>query len=182
MHPPVFIITGAMAAGKSTVAMALAKRFARSAHVEGDVFLRMMVKGRATIGPVLSSEARAQLSLRQELATEAARKFALSGFAVIYEDILIGTDLTAAVERLSEFSPHVVVLTPSVSVLAQRDQGRSKTGYSDSLAPQALAGALERETPRLGLWIDTSAMSADDVVTTILTRHRALGSVASCTK
>ena len=50
MTPSLFVITGAMAAGKTTVAKALAQRFPRSAVVGGDVFRRMIVKGAAAMG------------------------------------------------------------------------------------------------------------------------------------
>ncbi|OHV76293.1 AAA family ATPase [Rhizobium sp. LCM 4573] len=168
MHPRVFIITGAMASGKSTVATALAKRFDRSAYVEGDAFLRMMVNGKAVMGPVLDAEALAQLSLRHQLATDAVRRFAHSGFTVVYEDILIGSHLLSAIERLSDLAPRVVVLAPSIEALQERDRARSKTGYSEKFPPNVLAEALVRETPRIGTWLDTSEMSAEDVVTIIL--------------
>lgn len=168
MHPRVFIITGAMASGKSTVAMALAKRFARSAYVEGDAFLRMIVRGKAIMGPTLDAEAQAQLSLRHHLATDAVRRFADLGFTVIYEDILIGAALVSAVERLHDLAPQVVVLTPSVETLAERDRARGKTGYSEGFPPDVLAEALTRETPRIGTWIDTSQMSVEEVVASIL--------------
>ena len=42
----VFLVTGIPAAGKSTVADGLARRFARSVHVRGDEFRRMVVSGR----------------------------------------------------------------------------------------------------------------------------------------
>ena len=44
--PPVYLITGMMASGKSTVAQALAERLPRSVHVRGDLFRRMIVSGR----------------------------------------------------------------------------------------------------------------------------------------
>ncbi len=157
-----------MAAGKSTVAMALAKRLVRSAYVEGDAFLRMMINGKADIGPVLNADAKAQLHLRQQLSTDAVRRFANSGFAVIYEDILIGSDLLSALERLTDLSPRVVVLTPSVQSLAKRDRERNKSGYSERFPPDILAEALMAETPRIGTWIDTSDISINDVVDLIL--------------
>ncbi|MFE4593275.1 hypothetical protein [Streptomyces laurentii] len=40
--PAVVLITGVMAAGKSTVAELLARRLPRAAHVRGDLFRRMM--------------------------------------------------------------------------------------------------------------------------------------------
>ncbi len=168
MTPPLFIITGAMAAGKSTVAEALAKRLPKSVHLRGDIFRKMIVNGAAEMGPVLDDEARRQLDLRQWLATDAARAYHAAGFAVVYQDILIGQDLVAAAERLADLAPQVVVLAPSVATLAQRDRARAKTGYGENFPPDILAEALTRETPRLGLWIDSSAMSVEAVVDAIL--------------
>jgi predicted kinase len=48
-----FVVTGVMAAGKSTVADLLARRFARGAHLRGDVFRKMIVTGRDPISPGL---------------------------------------------------------------------------------------------------------------------------------
>ncbi|WP_324193143.1 zeta toxin family protein [Nocardia nova] len=42
MTSAVYLITGIQAAGKSTVAQALAERLPRSAHVRGDVFRRFV--------------------------------------------------------------------------------------------------------------------------------------------
>lgn len=163
-----FVITGAMAAGKTTVAKALAQRFPRSAVVGGDVFRRMIVNGAAVMGPMLDAEARAQLTLRQVIATDAVRRYRDAGFTVVYQDILIGQDLVAAVERLADLDPRVVVLAPSAEVLAQRDRDRAKTGYSDHFPPVVLAEALARETQHLGRWIDSSAMDVEQVVDAIL--------------
>lgn len=163
-----FVITGAMAAGKTTVAKALAQRFPRSVIVGGDVFRRMIVNGAAVMGPTLDAEARAQLTLRQVIATDAVRRYRESGFTVVYQDILIGQDLVAVVERLADLDPRIVVLAPSAEVLAQRDRDRAKSGYSDSFPPAVLAEALARETPHIGRWIDSSAMDVEQVVDAIL--------------
>lgn len=168
MTQSLFVITGAMAAGKTTVAKALVKRFPHSALVGGDVFRRMIVNGAAVMGPTLDSEARAQLTLRQQIATDAVRRYFDAGFTVVYQDILIGHDLVAAVERVRDLDPRVVVLAPSAEVLAQRDRDRTKTAYSDGFPPSVLADALARETPRIGHWIDSSAMDVAQVVDTVL--------------
>lgn len=170
MTQSLFIITGAMAAGKTTVANALARRFPRSALVGGDVFRRMIINGAAAMGPTLDAEARAQLTLRQVIATDAVRRYFEAGFTVVYQDILIGHDLVAAVERLRDLDPRVVVLAPSAEVLGQRDRDRPKTGYSETFPPSVLADALARETPRIGQWIDSSAMDVEQVVETVLGR------------
>jgi chloramphenicol 3-O-phosphotransferase len=51
MTGSVIVITGVMAAGKSTVAQRLAERLPRSAHIRGDVFRRMIVGGRVEPTP-----------------------------------------------------------------------------------------------------------------------------------
>lgn len=168
MTQPLFIITGAMAAGKSTIAQALAERFPKSVHLRGDMFRKMIVNGAAVMGPELDAEARGQLALRQALACEAARQYQSAGFAVVYQDILIGSDLTAVAGRLADLKPRIVVLAPSPAVLAERDAARSKTGYGEGFPPHILAEALTRDTPRIGQWIDSSTMSVEAVVEAIL--------------
>ena len=170
MTAPLYIITGAMAAGKSTIAKALVQRFDKSAHVGGDAFLRMIAKGGAVMGPALDDEAVAQLHLRQDIAMDAVRRFVGAGFTTVYQDILIGADFVRVTRALANLMPRIVVLNPSVETLAQRDADRHKTGYGAHFPPNVLADALRSETPREGLWLDTSAMSVDGVVDSIL-RH-----------
>jgi chloramphenicol 3-O-phosphotransferase len=47
----IVLITGIQAAGKSTVAQALAERLPRSVHLRGDLFRRLIVNGRADMTP-----------------------------------------------------------------------------------------------------------------------------------
>lgn len=168
MTAPLYIITGAMASGKSTIGKALVQHFEKSAHVGGDAFLRMIIKGGAVMGPTLDSEALMQLHLRQDIAMDAVRRFVSAGFATVYQDILIGKDFIRVTRELGDLAPRIVVLNPSVEVLSQRDATRQKTGYGKHFPPTVLATALKAETPREGLWLDSSDMSVDDVVEEIL--------------
>lgn len=52
-----FVLTGVMAAGKSTVAELLAQQFERGVHLRGDIFRKMIVTGRDPITPELGDEA-----------------------------------------------------------------------------------------------------------------------------
>lgn len=171
--PRLFIITGAMAAGKSTTAEHLARRLDPSVHLRGDVFRRMIVNGAAAMGPELSVEALGQLALRRRLACDAAQAYFEAGFSVVYQDILIGAALQDVAERLRHLSPAIVVLDPEPDVLARRDRARSKTGYGAHFPPTVLASALKHETPRLGLWIDNADMTVDEVVDRILAEFAA---------
>ncbi|RDI55146.1 AAA family ATPase [Microvirga subterranea] len=166
--PRPFIITGAMAAGKSTTAESLARRLDPSVHLRGDVFRKMIVNGAAPMGPELSVEALRQLALRRRLACDAAQAYVEAGFSVVYQDILIGDALQEVAERLRHLSPAIVVLAPAPEVLAERDEARSKTGYGPHFPPTILTSALKNETPRLGLWIDNADLTVDEVVDRIL--------------
>ncbi|HLV36532.1 MAG TPA: AAA family ATPase [Spirillospora sp.] len=169
-QPSVVLITGIMASGKSTVAQALAERLPKSVHLRGDVFRRMIVNGRADMSPDLGDEAVSQLKLRYELAALTADHYCAAGFTVVYQDVIIGAALQEVANRLKNLRPlYVVVLTPSPEVVAQREAGRDKVGYS-SWTPKMLDDGLRHETPRIGLWLDTSDLTVSETVDTILAR------------
>ena len=165
--PQILIITGLMAAGKSTIAQALAERLPRSVHLRGDVFRKMVVNGRADMSPEPSEDARSLLRLRYALACEACSAYAEAGFFVAYQDVILGEHLKAVTERLSGWSPGVVVLNPKLDVIAGRDAARHKRAYGAGWTPDLLAAGLDH-TPRLGLWLDTSSMIPSETVDFIL--------------
>ncbi|HEX6541117.1 MAG TPA: AAA family ATPase [Ktedonobacterales bacterium] len=172
MAPPsIILITGIMASGKSTVAQALAERLPASVHLRGDIFRRMIVNGQAAIAPPLSDEAEKQLRLRYQLAAGAARRYCQAGFTVVYQDIIIGPVLEDVLAWLgSDYPVYLIVLCPSPEVVAARETGRDKTGYRDEWTPATLDQGLRETTPRLGLWLDTSAFSVEQTVGAILAR------------
>jgi chloramphenicol 3-O-phosphotransferase len=164
----VVLITGVMAAGKSTVAQALAERLPRAAHVRGDLFRRMVVSGREEMTPELAPGALAQLDLRQRLAAAVADEYASAGFTAVVQDILLGDDLPRFVARLRTRPLYVVVLAPSAETVRERDAGRAKTGYADGWAADGFVRALTEDTPRIGLWLDTSRLTVQETVDAIL--------------
>jgi cytidylate kinase len=168
---PVLLVTGISASGKSTVAEALARRFARGVHVRGDVFRRMVVSGRAEMSDSPTDEAWRQVRLRYRLAAHAADEYAAAGFTVVVQDVVVGPVLADYVAAIRTRPLAVVVLTPSPAAVARRESGRDKVAYrSGSVALAALDTALRTSTPRLGLWLDTSDMSVDETVDEILRR------------
>ena len=168
--PGIIAITGIMAAGKSTVAQALAQRLPRSVHLRGDLFRRMIVNGAASMEPPLSTAAEAQLRLRYQLAATAAAQYHAAGFTVVYQDIILGPVLTDVVALLRAEAPTaLVVLCPSPSAVLERERGGVKVGYRD-WSPEELDRGLRDTTPRLGLWLDTTALSVAETVEAILAR------------
>ena len=66
----IFLVNGTQGAGKSTIARLLAERFDRSACIDADDLLRLVVSGRAPLENPLSPEAERQLRLRARVAQE----------------------------------------------------------------------------------------------------------------
>ena len=63
----------------------------------------------------------------------------------------------------------VVVLAPRPEVVAARERDRSKKGYGDWPVADLDAG-FRADTPRIGLWLDTSGQTPEETVTEILAR------------
>ena len=107
------MITGAMASGKSTVAELLAQRLPKSVHIRGDVFRKMVVNGRADMTPNPSAEARAQLHLRYDLASQTADRYAEAGFDAVVQDVIVGSELAGFIRRVTTPARYLVVLSPA---------------------------------------------------------------------
>lgn len=171
----IILITGIMAAGKSTIAQAVAERLPRSVHVRGDQFRRFIVSGREEMdGITPSDEAVRQLQLRYQLAADAARTYAGAGFAVVLQDIYLGDDLPAMVERLQPHPVQVVVLCPTPEAVRARDTHRQSTRGKIAYQPDGIDVSMLdkalRETPQIGLWLDTSDLTVEETVQEILLR------------
>lgn len=166
----VVVVTGVMAAGKSTVADLLARRFDRGVHVRGDLFRRMVVSGRAEYTEKPSSEALEQWRLRQLLAAEVANTYAAAGFDVVVQDIFMGDTLRPVLDVLIPRPRHLVVLEPDVETVAAREAARPKTGYVGGLTVESHHAEFYGTTPRLGLWLDNSKQTPDETIAAILSR------------
>lgn len=167
----IWILTGASAAGKSTIGQLLAERFERGVHVKGDVFRRMVVSGREEMSMTPSDEAVDQLRLRYKLSADTADVYATAGFTVVVQDVIIGHHLREYIDRIRTRPLHVVVLAPRPNVLAAREAARPKTAYRGIDSPEAMDAALREETPPLGLWLDTSEQTPTETVEEILRRR-----------
>jgi chloramphenicol 3-O-phosphotransferase len=174
----VVVITGISAAGKSTVAEALARRFARGVHVRGDVFRRMVVAGREEMTADPSDEAWRQLRLRYRLSAATADAHHDAGFSVVVQDVIIGPVLAEYVAEIRSRPLVVVVLVPRADVVAAREAGRPKVAYGDGrIGLEALDAGLRHGTPRIGLWLDSSEQTVDETVDEIVRRGLAEGRV-----
>lgn len=63
----------------------------------------------------------------------------------------------------------MVVLAPRFAAVAAREAGRGKVAYG-AFTVEDLDTVLRDETPRIGLWLDTSDLTVDQTVAEILAR------------
>ncbi|WP_424186779.1 AAA family ATPase [Actinokineospora sp. G85] len=165
----IVLITGIQAAGKSTIAQMLAERLPHSVHLRGDLFRRMVVNGRADMTPEPSEEAVRQLRLRHRLTAGASEDYFREGFTVIAQDVVLGEHLSDMVRMIRQRPLLVVVLAPRVEAISAREAARSKDAYSEWTI-SLLDHGLRNDTPRLGLWLDTSDQTPEETVEEILDR------------
>lgn len=163
-----FLVTGAQAAGKTTVARALAGSFDRAVAIDGDVFDHMVVSGRDPDDEPPRPEQLRQLFLRWSAAIATAETYRLEGFDAVISDTVLDGFLEDFLDLASPEPVHLVVLHPSAEVLTTREHGRDKAGYTERVTVALLHDALDRETPRWGLWLDTSEQTVDETVTAVL--------------
>lgn len=172
MKRKIFIITGVMASGKSTVSEQLAARLEKCVHLRGDVFRKMIVSGREEMSEKPSVAALRQLYMRYDLTVEAAKRYYENGFSVVVQDNYYGEELRYMADALQAFPLCLVVLCPDVETVRAREKSRGKTGYV-GFTVEALHERFLKETPRVGLWLDTSHQAPEETVEEILSYYNA---------
>jgi hypothetical protein len=130
----------------------------------------MMITGRAGAGHDPGGEAQLrQLLLRYQGALALASVYLHAGFDVILEDVIIGPVLRNFLALVPVTELHLVFLDPDAPAVAERDRHRNKTAYADGRwNVDELRGVLRGHTSKLGLWLDSTELSADQTVDRIL--------------
>jgi predicted kinase len=164
----VLVVSGIPGAGKSTIAKRIAARLPRSVHIEAEVLQRFVVGGCVWPDDQPQEEAMRQLRLRGRNVALLADSFFEAGFTPVVDDIVIGTRLAELRSDLKSRPLLFVLLTPRLEVVRERNRQRPNKDVFE--AWRHLDAVARKETPRVGLWLDSSDQSAEASVEEILRR------------
>lgn len=169
----IFLITGAQAAGKSTVGRLLAERFDRGAFVEGDVMWKLIVSGNEDMRIPPTDEALRQLTLRYRNGAMLADSLFENGFTAVHSDIIMEHGLPLYVEMVRNRPLYIVMLSPSIETVVERERGRGSNAYRDWDSIEEGVEAFYEwidNTDRIGLWVDSSGQTPEQTVDEIMER------------
>jgi adenylate kinase family enzyme len=167
MQRAIYLISGLPGAGKSSVSYLLAKRFERGVHIEADLLQQMIVAGGLWPEWEPREEAMRQFELRRRNVSMLADSFFDAGFTPVIDDIVIGPRIDEYVCGLRGRPLLFVMLVPRPDVVRKREMSRKKHVF-DRWAH--LDEEMRRATPKVGLWLDTSALTAEETVEEVLRR------------
>ncbi len=162
----IWLINGIPGAGKTTTAHALAQKFPRSVHIEGDKLQDLIVAGKVNPGTEPYDEETRQITLCVKNQCLLGRSFAEAGFEVFIDYVITDPG------RIAEYKSHLgtaqvnlITLFPGIAEALRRDAQREKHVAAHWTH---LEEFMKKELAGQGLWIDNSNRSVDQVVALIL--------------
>ncbi|MDX2558971.1 zeta toxin family protein [Streptomyces sp. TX20-6-3] len=164
--PGAVLLAGIPGSGKSTVAAALAARFARAAHIEVDGLQSLIVSGGHWPSPDGDPEADRQILLRARNACLLAGSLAAAGFLPVLDDVVVRrSHLDYYRAHTTAAALQLVILAPGPDKAWERNNARDKRLTTNwAFLDEAMRAELSGE----GVWIDNAELTVAETVDAVL--------------
>ncbi|MFJ2027348.1 AAA family ATPase [Streptomyces sp. NPDC087897] len=160
------LLIGIPGSGKSTVASALAARFAAAAHIEVDGLQELIVSGGRWPSPEGDEEADRQIFLRARNACLLAGSFVAAGFLPVIDDVVVRRAHLDFYRTAFTGGPlHAVILAPGAAKAMERNLTRAKRLTTDW---SPLDAVMREELADEEIWIDNAELTVDETVDAVL--------------
>ena len=165
---PIIWISGPPAAGKTTLAAALAREFDLTVHIPVDDLRLWVVQGLADSVP-WSDETERQFQIAEEAVCRVATTYQDAGFAVLIDHCRNLARLESVIAKHLPERPVVkVCLLPDLLVNQQRNLERTNKTFEPSVLTETIQfvndSMANSETPEGWLVVDNSDLSVDQTV------------------
>jgi len=171
-EPPIFLITGSPAVGKSTVSVALMNRFPKGLHIAVDDLREWVVSG-ISHPTDWCDETERQFRLAENSAMDVALRYQAAGFAVAIDGCRRLPALDELAQRCEGRPLHKIVLMADL----ETNHHRNRTRTGKNFLPEELIGLIEILNPMYfdvradhpdWHFIETGEVGVEDVVDQIL--------------
>ena len=123
-NPPIILLAGPPAVGKSSVSRALAERFEKLIHIEVDKIRESVISGYLMPNPEWPPELMQQINLARGAAIDMAQRYRSAGFAVVIDDFADGHALQAYQPLLAKEGVSGWILYPGLEATLARCHAR----------------------------------------------------------
>lgn len=163
------IVTGAPAAGKSTVTTLAAQRLPRAARIKGDDVYEMILSGCVRFNGHPPEEAARQGDLCNRNMCALANNFIDFGFTVFMDTVIADrAELDDFLEMLAPRPVRLVILAPGPDVCRHRNLTRDPDEYFAFDGYERLEADMRRDIAAFGWWFDTSALTPEETAARIV--------------
>ncbi len=178
--PPIFLVVGPPAVGKSSTSRTLAARFPRSLYIPVDDLRMMVVSGLRLPAAEWSDELAEQISLARASAAHMALRYHTAGFAVVIDDFWDANHDADYRDLLDHPGVHRIVLYPEQAEAHRRNLARSGDGPAAGYIDEGIRIVYGLMNPVVGGlaqagWtvIDTTVLSVEATVERIKSQEAA---------
>ena len=168
----IWLITGAPGAGKSTVSIALCRRFPLAIHVPVDD-LRDWVRSGFSSPTEWTAETDRQFALARRGAARVASDYADAGSVAVLDDVVRESHLNQYTAYLGNASIRKVLLNPSLETALARNAAPARKDFDASVLEAACRGLhpllVAENTPARGwMVVDSTTLDVDQTVDVII--------------